>query len=305
MDNIRNVQADLSLLAQGYLTSNENFIWDKVCPIITIKKEKFSVPKFGREHFQLNRTKRAVRGATNVLSWEAGDPITGKLQEEDLAFPVDERELEENELLDLKRYGTRVTSEGINRNIEKAVADLYQDETRYPTGHKITLSGTSKFSDDASNPIKTFRQAHAQLRGQIARKGTVAWFGAVAWDAFCENANVLDRLKHTQTGLVDETIAAKLLKVRAVYVGNCIYSENGTSVDIWTDKAGLLYLPDTPPEQRSNYEPSFAYTFRKEGRPEVDEYFEEGGKIEMIRTTDLLASVICGADAGYLIQDCV
>ena len=62
----------------------------------------------------------------------------------------------------------------------------------------------------------------------------------------------------------------------------------------------LAFIPQS--ENKTFYEPSYGYTLRKKGFPLVDKY-DEAGKLELIRNTDLLVSKIVGADAGYIIND--
>jgi hypothetical protein len=51
------------------------------------------------------------------------------------------------------------------------------------------------------------------------------------------------------------------------------------------------------------YEPSYGYTFRKKNKPVVDTYVTNGGKVQLIRNTDLFDLKIVGADAGYLVTN--
>jgi hypothetical protein len=73
--------------------------------------------------------------------------------------------------------------------------------------------------------------------------------------------------------------------------------------DIWSDNVVVAYVPkantDVP---RSYYEPAFGYTLRKKGNPMVDSY-TEGGKVEIVRNTDIFIPKVVGSDAGYLIND--
>jgi hypothetical protein len=50
-------------------------------------------------------------------------------------------------------------------------------------------------------------------------------------------------------------------------------------------------------------EPSFGYTFRKRGMPQVDVRRAGNGKMDLVRDTDMFKPYILGADAGYLLQD--
>nr|MDA3844620.1 hypothetical protein [Candidatus Kapabacteria bacterium] len=64
----------------------------------------------------------------------------------------------------------------------------------------------------------------------------------------------------------------------------------------------LAYVDKNEKADRSEFNPSFAYTFRRKGKPEVDTYYENGGKIKVIRNTDNYCLKITSSDAAYLIS---
>ena len=94
----------------------------------------------------------------------------------------------------------------------------------------------------------------------------------------------------------------QLLDFDQLYIGNSVYADDsGTFQDIWQDNVVIAYVPKTD-SQRSYYEPAFGYTLRKKNNPMVDSY-NEGGKVEIIRNTDLFVTKVVGSDAGYFIKD--
>ena len=128
--------------------------------------------------------------------------------------------------------------------------------------------------------------------------------GASAYSALKEHPAVLDRIKYTQSAVVTPEILRQLLDFDELYVGDAVYANDaGVFSDIWSDNVVLAYVPkankDVP---RSYYEPAFAYTLKKKNNPVVDSY-TEGGKVEIIRNTDIFIPKVVGSDAGYLIND--
>lgn len=77
----------------------------------------------------------------------------------------------------------------------------------------------------------------------------------------------------------------------------------GQLVDIWGDNIILAYVPGAVAGGQDARTPSFGYTLRKRGQPVVDRYVEPGGKLELIRNTDIFAPYVLGAHAGYLISN--
>ena len=92
-----------------------------------------------------------------------------------------------------------------------------------------------------------------------------------------------------------------LLNIPKIYIGEAVYeTDAGVLTDVWSDNMILAFVPQS--ENTSFYEPSFGYTLRDKDMPIIDTY-DEGGKLELIRNTDMLVSKIVGADAGYIIND--
>lgn len=308
MDNLRS-DATLTTLAQGY--TNAEFVGHELFPVVNANKETGKIPRFGKEHFKLNKTFRAIRGKSNRLSWETKDSIPFEMEEHDLEFPIDNREDQESQdLANLKQFGTMVTTEGIGLTIEKTAADAAQNLSNYPTGNKVALGSGSKWTlADANNvdPILDIDTGKYAVRSKIAHNPNVALFGADAWRLFKNHPKVISRLQYNGTwaGVITLAQAAELLEVDKVIVGKAIWFDDTeqTSTDVWLDNVILSYVPQVAPESRTAIQPSYGYTIRKNGYPEVDTGSEERGKIEVIRTTDILTVVMCGPDAGYIIND--
>ncbi len=306
--NLRVVDALLSGLAQGF--QNSETIFEHLFPVVEAEKESGKIPKFGKEHFLLNKTERAMRAKSNRLSWEMGDPISYTMTEHDLDFPYDEREAAEaGTTVDLNRYGTMVTTEAIRLRLEKTAADIAQNLSNYPTGNKVTLTSGSKWTPaDAAtvDPILDIDTGKAAIRNKVAKHPNVIVFGYNAWRLFKNHPKVIARLSYNGSfpGIITEQMAATLLEVDKVVVGKAIYvTDAGVTADVWADNVILAYVPDTPAENRSVYEPAYGYSVRKTGHPEVDQRPDPDGKVWLIRSTDIITQVLCGADAGYIIND--
>lgn len=304
--NLRQVDAVLTGLAQGY--QNMEMVFTHLFPVVETDKESGKIPKFGKEHFRLNKTERAMRAKSNRLNWTMDDPISYTLKEHDLEFPIDLREMEEAaDVADLQQYGTMVTSEGIAIRLEKQAADIAQNDALYPSGNKVSLTGTDKWTDlTNATPIDDIDTGKAAIRGKVAKHPNVIVFGYDAWRLFKNHPSVIGRLQYGGEfkGVITTDLAAQILEVEKVVVGKAIYvDDDGVTADVWADNVIMAYVPEAAAEQRSVYEPSYGYSVRKGGRPEVDVYSDNGGKVTVVRNTDLITQVLCGADAGYIIKD--
>jgi hypothetical protein len=83
-----------------------------------------------------------------------------------------------------------------------------------------------------------------------------------------------------------------------------VYTDDGDDfTDIWADNIVLAYVDSSTKGNRSEFNPSYGYTFRRKGMPEVDTYNENGGKIKVLRYTDNYSINVTAGDAAYLISN--
>lgn len=297
----RVVDPVLTNIARGF--NNPSHVATKLFPIVTVSKEGGKIPIFTKEAFKIYNTERAIRAKSNRISPEDRDSIDFVLTEHDLEYPIDYREQEED-ILPLRLHATNVVTDGISLRLEKLAADIAQNLSTYPTGNKVTLASGDKFTTTTSDPFVVFNTAKEAIRSKIAQRPNVCILGASAYNALKNHPAVLDKIKYTQTAVMTPALLKTLLDFDELYVGDSVYAtDSGVFTDIWSDNVIIAFVPTFNPDiPRSYYEPAFGYTLRKKNNPVVDSY-TEGGKVEIIRNTDLFVSKVVGSDAGYLIND--
>ena len=297
----RVVDPVLTNIARGF--KNAAHVAENLFPVVSVSKEGGKIPEFTKESFKIYNTERAIRAKSNRINPENRTEIDFVLTEHDLEYPIDYREQDED-IFPSRLHATTVVTDGISLRLEKMAADVVQDLTTFPTGNKITLSSSDKFTNTSSNPFTIFETAKEAIRGKIAQRPNVCVIGASAYSALKEHPAVLDRIKYTQSAVITPEILRQLLDFEQLYIGDSVYATDaGAFQDIWKDNVVIAYVPKTMKDvPRSYYEPAFAYTLRKKYNPIVDSY-TEAGKVEIIRNTDLFVSKVVGPDAGYLIND--
>jgi hypothetical protein len=302
LQNLRVVDPVLSSLAIGY--SNAGYIADKIFPMARVAKEAGKIPKHTKQAFKIMATERALRAKSNRLVPDDRSFIDFSLEEHDLSVPMDYREGDESDDLDVEQANTFLAMEGLGLRREKLAADIAFDPANYSANHKETLTSTSKWSVDGVNPLKDISEAGEFVRRDIARRPNKVACGAMAFDTLKNNPFVLERMSSTQLGIMTPQLLAQIIGVDEIVVGDGIWvSDDGNTVtDIWDDSFLLYYgRPAGPNGKRSVYEPNFGYTVFKK-TVEVDKYDEEGGKIRNVRATTIFKTVLVGADAGFLFK---
>ena len=129
------------------------------------------------------------------------------------------------------------------------------------TGGNITPS--TKWDASGATPIEDIEQQADSIEAKTGFRGNTLVLGVDAYNALKNSADVVDRIRYTQTGVVSEDLLASLLGMKKVLVARAVQNtalEGATDVisRIYTgDTALLLYVPDSP----SLMQPSAGYTF--------------------------------------------
>lgn len=293
----------LTNLAQGY--HNLELVGEVLMPTVEIDKEAGKIPKFGRLAFRLPSTVRNLRGTSNRLDPEDITAIDVALEEHDVEYAIDYRE--ENEaIFSLRQFALNTTQDVIALGREKEVASLALDESKYDAGNKITLSGTSKITSKQADIFAMFDTGIRAVKRAIGRKPNVCVIAGDVWAALKEHPAVIEKLKYSQVAIVTPEVFAKLIGIDTVKIGEAVYEESSQLKDIWSDAIVLAYVAPRSAERKGTvYEPSYGYTVRRHNGLFVDTYKENGGKLEVIRTTDIHKPHLVGSAAGYLIKGCL
>ena len=301
LDKQRVVDAVLTNLARGY--SNASMVADKLFPSASVNKEGGKIPQFSKEAFKIYNTERAIRADSNRINPSTEDSIDYVLTEHDIEYPIDYRELNDS-ILPLKMHATNVVTEAVALRKEKLSADLATNTSNYAATNKIALASGSFFDEAASDPIATIDTGRAAVRSQIAKDPNVAVISNKVFNALKNHASVTDKVKYTQHAVITPQLLKNLLQFDALYIASAVYEDsNGDLVDVWGENMIIAYVPEAK-QSRSFYEPSFGYTLQMKNFPIVDTY-DEKGKVKIIRNTDLFVPKLVGADAGYLISNCL
>ena len=108
----------------------------------------------------------------------------------------------------------------------------------------------TQWDDAASTPIEDLRGQMSDMRANTGRKANKAVLGHDTWNSgLVDHPDILDRIKHTRTGIVTEDLFAGILGLDRVIVASSIRNtaDEGlteTSAFILGDSALLLHAPD-------------------------------------------------------------
>ena len=305
IDQLRMVDPVLTNIAQGYTPGN--FIGEKLFPIVKVPSQKGKVPKFGRDSFVVRNSERAIRSNSNRIPTSDYDTIEFTLRERDLEVAMDY--IEEMESYDALKYEQKLTIDLLNLlglEREKAIADYVQNPLNFDSSAKKILDPTEAFDSESTNPLPIITEAINQLRENIGREPNIIVMGMDTFQALSFNSAILAQLQNSGILKVSLGILQKYLGIDNIVIGAGVYSEDGRIFkDIWQDNLLIAYVDPTSKSRRTQYNPSFGYTFQREGMPEIDSYYENGGKIKIIRATDNWEIKAVAPEAAFLINNTI
>ena len=129
--------------------------------------------------------------------------------------------------------------------------DIQWAAAAFVTGVWGTSSTTSvKWDDAASTPIEDITTGETTILQNTGRKANKLVVGYLTWASGLRNhPDLLDRIKHTATGVVTESLVAGVLELDEVIVASAVRNsadEGATASDnfILTDNALLLHSPN-------------------------------------------------------------
>lgn len=268
----------LTNMAVAWAQDQANFAADKVFPICPVNKESDLFAIYEKGYFYRNNQMRPrpLGGRPPQTGYEITEG-SYRCVEWALEHLIDDRtRVNADQPLDPDLAGMRLlqTQALIQRDTLWA-ADFFVTGV-WGTDWTGVSSGPStnqflQWDQSGSDPIQFIRGRLVDVAGKTGYRPNVGVFGALAWEAFLNHADVVDRLKYTQGPSSyprdAESIAAALLGLERIVVPRSVsntaaegqndsisYIANQTNV-------GIFYAPGAPSIQ----EPSAGYTFAYTG----------------------------------------
>ena len=302
----RVVDPILSAVARGY-RSPKAAVANVLFPIVTVGLRAGRIISFGPDDFKLVNTARAPGANTKRIQFGyAGENYSLVDYRLECAVPNElQEEASNGPGIDLSSNAVRRVQNTMALEREKQAADLARNEARYGAGNKETLSGTSQWSDPASDPFTDIMDGKESIRAKIGERPNVLTLGPKVLTALRTHPKVLDRLS-TASDRPPATLQQlqALFELQQIVEGEAVYHDGSQFQDVWGKDAILAYT--TPASMQEMGSPSFGYTYQLEGRPMVEEGYEErNANSWFYPVTDAYQPVLAGATAGFLFKSAV
>lgn len=304
----RPVNPVLTSLSIGF--RNENFLWDQISPPFEVSEKTGIFFLYDRD-FWFRRQEGAERAPTSPYLRTGYELSTASFNNIEIGF---EKELGDpirassQTPEDLQIIDTRFLTNLIQLELEKRVQLAHFITGVWGTSN--TLTGTNQWSDFAnSDPIADMDTAKRTILRNTGAQAMMGFVGLLGWEQLKEHPLILEKYKHTQTGIMTEELVAKALGIDRITVGNSVENtafEGAAYVgaDIWTDNF-LLKVDQEPSIDTGT--PSVTFMWNEKGNIPwaMEDYRDETIRSDITRVFTHLDPQITSAQHGYLFLDLV
>jgi len=263
------VNRPLTNLSVAYTQEQGQFVADKVFPVVPVQKQSDLYYKYTKADWMRIEAQERARGTESAGGSYKLETDNYNCKVDAIHKDIDDQDrANEDEALDMDRDATNYVSEQLLLRREKRFMDAYMKLavwTGSTTGADI-VPGT-KWDASGSDPVNDVDAEIENISTFTGRRPNRLIVSSDVHVALKSNASILDRIKHTQRGVVTEELLAMLFGVEKYLVARASHNSAAEGVAAtYTRLAGselalLTYAAPAP----SKYMPSGGYIFGWKG----------------------------------------
>ena len=170
----------------------------------------------------------------------------------DVSYDVSEQErANQDAVLDAEQDAARLLVEDLIMTENREWATAAFATTIWGGTDQTGGTEFTQWDDAASTPIENLRGQNSDISANTGRSANKLVLGHDTWNSgLVDHPDLLDRIKHTQTGIVTQGLLANILDLDQVIVNSAIRNTAGeglaeTAAFQLGDSALLLHAPDT------------------------------------------------------------
>lgn len=209
---------------------------------------------------------------------------------------------------DPRAHAVMSLTDSIALDRERRVTAKVQNATNYATGNKVTLSGSSQYSDPTSDPIGGI---HDALDTMVMRANIMV-IGRSAWTKLIRHPAILQAMHGTSgdKGIANIAFMKELFELEEIFVGEGFMNtakkgQTATMARVWGKHISLLYRDRLANNSsgRATWGFTAQYGARVAGAIEDKDIGLEGGV--RVRVGESVEEVVAAPDLGYFIENAV
>ncbi len=304
--DVRPVDPVTTALSIGF--KNDRFLWDQIAPVARVDEKSATYFSYDRD-FWFRRQEGAERAAEGPYTRVGYELSTGTYSTNEYGFEKllgDVTQAASQTPESLASQDVSFLTNLIQLELEKLAAAAFFVTGVWGTSN--TLAGGNQWSDFASSdPIADFDTARRTVKRNTGGTVNSAFIGLLGWEKLKEHPLILDKYKHTQTGIMTPALVASVLDIPELIVGDTVENtaaEGATFVgaDIWTDNC-LVMVKNAPSLGVANG--AYMYIWDERGNVPwaMETYRNEKERSDVSRVFTHADPVITSAQHGYLFLD--
>ncbi len=306
LDNLRSIDPVLTTLVQ--LHKNDLFLSKELFHTVKVKKSKGNIPIFGKDAFVARSTDRAIRADSNRIPATDFILTPYETQEQDLEMAIDY--LESSQSNSYSKYEQIITKQlwdslSLNREIE--ICNYLQNPDNFNLNNLTQISDSDSINNPTStiNIIELINSTKESIRLKTGRIPNTVILNNSVLEAIINSETITELIYNHKLIKPNLNMIKDYLQIENIIVSTAVYSQDNINLrNIWENNILMTYR-SVGNEKENKYNPQLGYIFQLENMPEVDTYYENGGKIKIIRCTDNFCWKVTMPEAAHLITNVV
>ena len=300
----RVVDPILSDHARGYRQAE--LVAPSLFPFADVSAYGGKVIEFGKESFKVYNSKRAPGTNTKRVRFGyEGKPYA--IIPSALEVPVPRESMRDASAVPGINLATRAVNIALRSQLleyEVDAAAIATAAANYDNNHKVALTGTDVWTNDASDPAGDIEAGKEAVRSSIGLYPNTLLLSAKAFSACKRNVKLIDRSANTGIRKVTLDLLRQIFEIENIVVGSGVVAGDDNAFgDVWGTSAVLAYVSPGADVNANIEEPSYGYGYRIEGMPLVEQpYWDNSAKSWIYGVSNDATPVLSGMAAGFLIQ---
>jgi hypothetical protein len=260
------VNRPLTNISIAYIQRAQDFIADKVFPIVPVMKQSDLYFTYDKSYwFRTEATKRAPSSESAGSGYRTDATKSYFADVWAVHKDVDDQtRANADQPLDLDRDSTLFVTQQLLLRREKQFVGNYISASIWTGASDFTP--TTKWSAAGSDPMHDIDTKKQEIKSKTGFLPNTLIISADVFFALRNNAAILDRIKYTQRGIVSEDLLASLFGVEKFLVANAVQNTaqegEAANMSYLIAKKGLLVYSNPAP---SILQPSAGYIFSWQG----------------------------------------
>lgn len=308
MPEVQQVHIDAALTNVSVAYRNTDYIADQVAPPVPVRKQsdRYFVYDTEREALRPTADERApgteaseVNFALSSDSYFCEDHALSSAvpdEERDNADPVIQPDIDRTEFL----------TDRILLNREIGLEKMLRTSTGMGSA---TVDPADQWQNPDGDPLTLLQSARHSVFTGCQRRANTVILPYLAFEALRNHPKVVERIKYTTTGILNEELLAQLLDVQRVlvprsFLNTATRGQAPTVAPVWGNNCYVLHVPDRPAPKQI----ALAYTFVWTGSGAsmdgtvVEKWREPRRRADMVRVQRYYDHKIVAPGAGFRLE---